>query len=386
MLNIKDFKNINEFYNYLKKNKISNKTKLVSDNEDYTNLFRFMVYYKKELLKLQRELYKYNETLHSNDNKIVESAINKLIYMNADGKFLRGCLIELGYKHKYDDDYAKNLSVAYETFETSILIHDDIIDNSLLRRGKETIPTLYNKELNNKDNTHNALGICIGDLGFYFTNDLIIKKYKNHKRFIELFNYYNNIVINTIKGEIIDIYLPYKEKHDRNNILNEKDIMEIYRLKTSWYSIVGPFCLGMLLGNSSKKDISLMERILEPLGIAFQIKDDILGIFSSKEVLGKPVYSDIEEFKQTILYSYIKINKKDYYDKLLKYYGKQNITEKESKYIQNIIIESGSLEYAQNKMNELFNEAKSNIESLNIKKDIKDILLGIIVYLNIREK
>ena len=65
--------------------------------------------------------------------------------------------------------------------------------------------------------------------------------------------------------------------------------------------MVGPFVLGMILGNASAKSIKEMESILENIGISFQIKDDILGIFSSKDILGKSVYSDIEEFKQTIL-------------------------------------------------------------------------------------
>ena len=161
--------------------------------------------------------------------------------------------------------------------------------------------------------------------------------------------------------------------------------MEIYRLKTSWYTIVGPFVLGMILGNSKVKDIETFEKVLEPLGIAFQIKDDILGIYSSKEILGKSVYSDIEEFKQTILYSYIKINRNDLLDELLKYYGK-SITEEESKKVQKLFEDSGALEYATNKMNEMFNEVYTNIKSMDIKEYTKDILLGLILFLRLREK
>ena len=142
----------------------------------------------------------------------------------------------------------------------------------------------------------------------------------------------------------------------------------------------------MILSNSSAKSIKEMENILENIGIAFQIKDDILGIFSSKEILGKSVYSDIEEFKQTILYSYIKLNKPEYYKELLKYYGKENITEKEAQEVQNIIIESNSLNYATNLMNKLFKESKYKIINLDINNYVKNILLGFITYLEIREK
>ena len=162
--------------------------------------------------------------------------------------------------------------------------------------------------------------------------------------------------------------------------------MEIYKLKTSYYSVVGPFVLGMILSNSRDADIKEMESILEGVGIAFQIKDDILGIYSSNQILGKPVFSDIEEFKQTILYSYIKINKKEYLNELLKYYGKKDLTENDDTKVQKIIEESGSLQYATDKMNNLFNLAKRQINLLQINKEIKNILLGLIVYLELREK
>ena len=393
------FDNLVEFYEFIKKEDIDLTTKICITGggstpheqiQEYANLLEFVIYYKNKIKEFSKEITKYNKSLvDESDNKIVIDAINKFINMNSDGKFIRGCLIDLGYRLNKSDNYATTLAIAYETFQTSILIHDDIIDNAILRRGKETISETYRKEFakyNHNDNIHNNLSLCIGDLGFFLTNELIIKKYKNDKNFSKILSYYNNIVINTIKGEILDVYLPFKEKHDNKNKLEESDILEIYKLKTSWYSVVGPFVLGMILGNASAKSIKEMENILENIGISFQIKDDILGIFSSKDILGKSVYSDIEEFKQTILYSYIKINKPDYYQKLLNYYGKENISENEAKEVQNIIVESGSLDYANNMMNNLIRDSKEKISGLNISSYVKSILLGFITYLEIREK
>lgn len=392
------FSDIKEFFNFIKKEKYTLNTKIgftggastpKDQIKEYANLLEFFIYYKSKLKEFEVELKKINKTFIEKDNPIVIDAINKFINMNGDGKFLRGCLIDLGYKLTKNDDYAKTLSLAYETFETSILIHDDIIDNAHLRRNKETIHETYKNEFKKynveNDNTNTSLALCIGDIGFFYTAELITKKYKNDKNLAKLLSYYNNIVIKTIKGEIIDVALPFIEKNDKKHTLHEEDIMEIYKLKTSWYTIVGPFVLGMILGNSKAKDMETFEKVLEPLGIAFQIKDDILGIYSSKEILGKSVYSDIEEFKQTILYSYIKIKRNDLLDELLKYYGR-SINEEESKKVQQLFEESGALEYATNKMNEMFNEAYTNIKSMDIKEYIKNILLGLILFLRLREK
>ena len=392
------FSDIKDFFNFIKKEKYTLNTKIgftggastpKEQIKEYANLLEFFIYYKTKLKEFETELKKINKSFIENDNPIVVDAVNKFINMNGDGKFLRGCLIDLGYKLTKSDDYAKTLSLAYETFETSILIHDDIIDNAHLRRNKETIHETYKDEFKKynieNDNTNTSLALCIGDLGFFYTNEMITKKYKNDKNLAKLLSYYNNIVIKTIKGEIIDVALPFIEKNDKKHTLHEEDIMEIYRLKTSWYTVIGPFVLGMILGNSKAKDIETFEKVLEPLGIAFQIKDDILGIYSSKEILGKSVYSDIEEFKQTILYSYIKIKRNDLLDELLKYYGK-SITEEESKKVQKLFEDSGALEYATNKMNEMFNEVYANIKSMDIKEYAKNILLGLILFLRLREK
>lgn len=387
------FSELNEFYNFIKNENYTEKTKigftggastLKKQIYEYSYLLEFTIYYKNKYKQLSKEINKYNNKLLQDDNIIIKDAINKFINMNKDGKFIRGCLIDLGYKLKHNDEYSLPLSIAYETFETSILIHDDIIDNADIRRGKETIHKTYIEEFKQykSDNTPTSLALCIGDFGMYYSNQIIAEKYKNDKNLSKILKYYNEVVMNTIKGEILDVYLPFIEKNDRNHILNEEDILKIYELKTSYYTIVGPFILGMILGNSTNKEINTFKNILIDLGIAFQIKDDVLGIFGNAKTIGKSTSSDIEEYKQTILYSYIKINKKEYLNDLLKYYGNKNKT----KEIQDLFIKSGALEYANDKMNELFNNVRTNIEKLDIKENIKHILLGFIKYLEIREK
>ena len=392
------FSDIKEFYEFLKTFKPKKDMKVGftggastprTQIYEFAHLFEFYSYYYVTKKDIEHELSKINKSLvNDNDNPIIKDAINKFINMNMDGKCLRGALINLGYRLSKKDDYALALASIYETFETSILVHDDIIDSSSIRRGKKTIHEEYLNEFEFNtfiDNTPTSLALCLGDYGFFITNELLVKKYKNDKFFAKILSYYNNIVIDTIKGEILDVYLPYIEKNDKNHKLTHSDIIEIYKLKTAKYTIIGPFVLGMLLAHKNQKDIEDIEKALEPLGIAFQIKDDILGIFSKSETLGKSVYSDIKEFKQTILYSYIKLNKPEYYDKLLNYYGK-DIDEIEHANFEEILISSGAVTFANNKMKELFYMAKHNIINLNINIDVKNILIGFITYLELRDK
>ena len=388
------FSSLLDFYDFIKKEKYTNKIKFgftggastpKEQIYEYAHLLEFVIYYQRKYMDIKKAITKYNNTFIKKENQIIMDAVNKFTYMNNDGKFIRGCLIDLGYKLNNDDEnYSIPLSVAYETFETSILIHDDIIDNANIRRGKETIHKLYQNEFKDykKDNTGSSLALCIGDLGFFYTNQILVDNYKDNPTLSKLISFYNNIVINTIKGEILDVYLPFIEKNNKNHILKEDDILEIYKLKTSYYTIVGPFILGMILGKSKEKDINIFKEILMDLGIAFQIKDDILGIFGNAKTIGKSTSSDIEEYKQTILYSYIKINKPEYLDELNKYYGHKNKLNQ----VKDLFINSGSLDYANNKMNSLFYNVNQNIRKLNIKEDAKHILLGFVTFLEIRNK
>ena len=400
---------ITDYYDFIKKEKkinantnimiIGTKNTSYETILEYKNLTSFYLFYQNEVKKIEKEMQKWNKTfIDKKDNILVKDAMNKFIFMNSNGKYLRALLIALGYfiaTKKNDNSYLA-LASAYETFQTSILIHDDVIDNSELRRGKKTVHKKYEEKFDKYDliddlfedkkrNTANSIGICVGDIGFYIANNMIVESYMNNPNLARVLKCYNDIVINTGKGELIDVVLPFNEQYNSKNKCLEKDIMEIYNLKTSWYTIVGPCSLGMILGGSSDRVVDSIVKALNPAGIAFQIKDDILGIYGTVKNLGKSNTSDITEFKQTLLYSYA-INNSEYKEELRKYYGKIKLTDKEYLKVKQIFEKSGAKDYAINKMNELFLESKKLIlKNRNIPAYYKEILLGLITFLEIRD-
>ena len=344
----------------------------------------FNNYYSKTKEKIVKGINDYNNSLiDEKDNRIIKELLKEFIDLNKDGKYIRGTLIALAYNNYLDDDKYLPLSISYETFETAVLVHDDITDKGETRRGKKTIHERIKDKYNKIDSYDfsNSQAMWIGNLAYFMINKNLIENYKDNKYLYKVLDKYNEIVIETIKGEIIDIDLPFESKN-LNYITKEEDVFDIYRMKTAKYTVLGPFELGLsLLG----KDISLnLKEALENIGICFQIKDDILGVFGDSTVMGKPNVSDIEEFKQTILYTYT-LNTK-YKDDLLKYYGRK-ITEEELEIIRQIFIDSKALEYAENKMKELINIGIENInKDTELKEETKDILKGLITYIVTRNK
>ena len=344
---------------------------------------KFNNFFKNTTKDINNYLKEFNESLVRDKTGYLKENLELLKNLNSDGKLIRGFLIAFGYKMmKEDIKYSYNLSLAYELFQTSILIHDDIIDNDNLRRGKDTIHYANfqkYKSLNESDakKTSESIGICIGDYGFFKVNEIIINNYKDNPNFFKLFKYYNDIVLKTVEGELIDVILSFEGKYKEIQNLDE-NIMIIYRLKTAFYTIIGPFSLGLILGGIEDDKLEDIKKFGDSVGIAFQIQDDILGIYSD---MGKVIGSDIKEFKQTILYSFT-MKKEKYKNELLKYYGKENITEVEINETRRIFKESGAYEYAINLMKKYYNEGIEIIKRISwIKDEDKSIIYGFIDYL-----
>ena len=223
----------------------------------------------------------------------------------------------------------------------------------------------------------------MGDYGLYESNLIISKSYEEDPNLGKVLNYFNNTVLNTIRGELLDVILPFESKYvGVDNKVLEESIMNIYRLKTAHYTIIGPMSTGLLLAGAPNSYLEDIKDFGEKVGIAFQIQDDILGIYSNE--MGKVIGSDIKEFKQTILYSHIMTT--PYKDELLKYYGNE-VNEEVVEKVRELFKESGSYDYALDMMNKLYDEGLELLNNIDwIEKNKKDILRGFVEYLRIRNK
>lgn len=330
--------------------------------------------------QLDNEINNYkNSYLSSINNEIPEinPFIKLLLERCTGGKRIRGALIKLGHEIASGLDNRDYLSIALalEIFQTSILIHDDIIDNSPIRRN---MPTIH-AELGGD---HRAIShaICLGDYGYTLAYELIANLDFPVDIKVKLMNFFCKMVSNTIKGQILDVELPYL-KYDQI-IDAEETILSIYKLKTAWYTINGPLCLGAISGKCNKELFNELKLFGIYLGIAFQIKDDILGIFGDEQTVGKPIYSDIQEGKRTILYNYAFQNADtEQLNGLNSIYGKQVKDMQDVFRIRELFSTIGALGYAQTKMQFFLDEGCKIIKQMTITSDQKDLLADLTKYL-----
>ena len=374
-------------------------------------LAAFSAFYSDSLNRLTKKTNAYNKVMRKEPNPIIRPFREDLADLNTGGKMLRGMLVNLGYQIAVhmNGEAACNaaesdmLALAFEIFQTGVLVHDDIIDNAGTRRGKITVHRRYEHRLNVRETKMVAAGekpgnlaksaaICVGDLGIYYANKQIVDHYAQNEHLAALIGYFDDIVLQTIRGELLDVVLPYEIQDDKyspeeKKKLLEKSIWDIYYLKTAGYSVIGPLHLGMILGGADEKQMKSLDRVAEDIGIAYQIMDDILGVFADPEKLGKDVGSDITEFKQTILYMYVCTMKPEYEEELLQIYGKKRISDAELDEVQRIFRESGALAYAREMLGDCFERAEKRLARIKgMSKEDKAILRGFITYCKGRRK
>ncbi|MFH0937536.1 MAG: polyprenyl synthetase family protein [Candidatus Daviesbacteria bacterium] len=308
------------------------------------------------------------------------------------GKRIRGVLVKLGYelatrlpttdycgRRKTEDGRQAILpiAVAYELFQTAILAHDDIVDLSPLRRGK---PTIY-KALGG-DHYGVSQTICLGDIGFFLAYRLISESKFGEKEKNLAVASFTDSMLKTALGEVLDIEIPHLKGEKI-----EKDALTIFKLKTAYYTLVGPLTLGAILGKGSKKLLEDIKDFGISLGIAFQIQDDILGVFGDVQTLGKSVTSDIEEDKLTLLIIYaLKNAKKKQKEILGKLYGKKGINISELGEIREVFKKTGALEYSQKFEEKLVLKAKKVIMGMKISTQHKSLLNQMADFLVQRDK
>lgn len=321
---------------------------------------------------LDKEIEKYE------DNEFIKESLMELKRLSQGGKRVRGYLIKLGQMlFGKDDDSYVDLAAAIEIFQTAILIHDDIIDEADKRRGMDTINAKYEGHIGV------AKGICIGDLGFFISYRIINNASIGKELKDEIIKIYSKTLHNTVNGEIVDVELPLKSLEYHRN-MNEKIIYDIYVNKTAWYTIIGPILIGAASAGASEEDKEKLIEMGTNLGIAFQIKDDLLGLYSSVKDMGKTL-NDIKEGKQTIIYKYaIDHASKEELEVISKYYGNPSVTDEESNIIINLFDKLGAKENTENLVKEYTDNGINIIENMNVQN--KDLFMEFANYLLKRDK
>ena len=272
-------------------------------------------------------------------------------------KKIRPILSILAYKLK-KNNWQKIVQyvIAIELFHNFTLIHDDIIDNAILRRGEKTIHNKWN----------NNIGILAGDLLMILANKLFSNlPLKIMQKVLKRFN---EIAIKIFEGQHYDM------NYENEKLITEKQYINMIRLKTA--TLIGfSLELGGILSKMKNLDIKNLYRFGEFIGIGFQLQDDYLDVFGDKK-FGKKIGGDILLNKKT--YLLIKLlestNEKE---KIIinNWINNSNNPKQKIEPITNLMKEKNIDSITESVINDYFNKAFDYLKRIDIKNSKKNELI-----------
>ncbi len=280
----------------------------------------------------------------------------------AGGKRIRPYLTMVGYGAM--DDKILPVATAQELIHIAMLIHDDIIDQDDIRHGQKNMNGLYREEygtfVNGAHIVHYAhsAALLAGDA-------LISEAYRAicdssfedgvKRRATEQLHL---AIYEVIGGELLDVEAAFVSDIDF-------DPLQIYRYKTSSYSFIGPLLTGAYCAGANESTIHSLRDFATTIGIAFQMQDDLMGVFGDEARTGKSTLSDLHEGKYTLIIKNHRELMNDEMRQRFEWFGKPAATAAELEPIKKDIIQSGAYVKTTNAIDEYFLLARRQLEMLD---------------------
>lgn len=225
------------------------------------------------------------------------------------GKRLRAGFAYWGWRAAGRDDHegAIALAAAMELFQAAALVHDDVMDDSETRRGAPAMHRALARAHSERawhgdpERFGTAGAILAGNLCLGWCDDLFADSGLPPESLAAARPVFERMRGQLMGGQFLDIVTSMRPWHDLADDERIEWARKVIRYKSAKYSIEHPLLIGATAGGASAADLDALSRYGLALGEAFQLRDDVLGVFGDPEVTGKPAGDDLREGKRTVL-------------------------------------------------------------------------------------
>ena len=300
------------------------------------------------------------------------------------GKRLRPALMVAGYelfcgsdrdnapKNALNDDALLDAACAMELLQSYFLIHDDIMDGDPVRRGGPSVHASLQKQTGSSQmGIH--LGILAGDLASAIHEWLLAGLDCDDGRKQRVQRIFSRMHMDVVFGQTLDLQ-------------GDASPEEIVLRKTASYTAIGPVCSGAVLGGASSADVQKVAALARPLGIAFQYRDDLIGMFGDEKVAGKPVGSDLRNGKRTLLVvdalNHLGVEDRE---TLQNMFGHAQTDEDAFHQAMTLVGKSGAKERCEKHIDSLCREVETALQQIAVNESGKSFLLWLTRLMAYRE-
>ncbi len=263
------------------------------------------------------------------------------------------------------------IAAALELFHAAALVHDDLIDNSDTRRGSRSVHRLF-EELHSERNWTGeserfgkASAILLGDLLLSWSEEDFNQSLCNlpaSDQSSAVRSEFDQMRTEVMYGQYLDV-LAEQVWSSNTGSLNSELANQIIVLKSAKYSVEAPLRIGCSVGLGSAQLLQSLSSFGLPIGIAFQLRDDLLGVFGDPSITGKPAGDDLREGKRTILVSIARSRFAE--EKLLEFdrlLGDRSLSPSQIRTLQSMIADSGARQDVEGLIEE---NARRGFDALN---------------------
>ncbi len=307
---------------------------------------------------------------------------NIRIHIGHGGKRLRPYLVDIAYRgYKGSPEVSIiPIAAAWELLHTCLLIHDDIIDRDDVRHNHLNISGIY-KNKYQSDSEHLALSTALlaGDALLGSSNELIlVSDFSAHIK-NQLILQLNKALFGVIGGELEDTVAVLKQ-------LQSVSARHIATSKTAEYSIIYPLISGAIAAEVSDSEIKKLTQFGTDIGLAYQLKDDIIGVFGDQKQTGKSNESDIYEKKRTVLlqetHNRVHADDKAWLEN--QFMSDASLSKDDVQRIKHLIQESGARHSIEKEIRLLHAAASQQLANLKMQQPVKKELYDFLEKLMVR--
>ncbi|MCX6510156.1 MAG: polyprenyl synthetase family protein [Actinobacteria bacterium] len=268
---------------------------------------------------------------------------------------------------------------AFEMLHAFALIHDDVMDGSSTRRGESTVHVTFDADHQESAWSGEArrfgegIAILVGDLAEVYADRLMSNAPT------AAFEVWNELKIELNIGQFLDVLGAARGGVDLQTA------RRIVRYKSGKYTIERPMHVGAALAGRLDELEEPLSRYGEPLGEAFQLRDDILGTFGDSARTGKPVGDDLRERKPTPLLAIALESATPPQLQILKRIGSLDLSHDEILEIQSVFTDTGALAEIELSISQLTVQAINTLEMIDITTEASDALEELAIYVGTRD-
>lgn len=295
------------------------------------------------------------------------------------GKRLRPYLAYLAYAGLGGKDERSIIAagVSLELLHNFLLIHDDIIDRDTVRYGGPNIEGVYAKKFAGSEYAAKSVALLAGDIAYSLSHDTLSNLPVSAEQRLAMLKALDETVFTVACGELVDSLagVPGQEP------LSFEQIMAVYTNKTALYSVYLPLQIGAVLAGCEESLLKDLKILAVPLGIAYQMRDDYLGLFGNEQQTGKPITGDAREGKQTIYYALARerLNAKEQ-KQFSERYGNPKLDEEGVAWIRALFQEKGVVEEVELRITALRQESLAMLAAVPFSREVKKELEKLVSY------